>query len=209
MYERYSRRVGWSFDLLDSKGDSAKGLRLAVCEISGEGAERLHQEAGAHSIQHITRSRNADRIHTSNASIVVFNRAELDGRGSRLLKSGEIRFDTFRGHGAGGQHRNVTDSAVRATHVPSGTMATVTSGRSQAQNRELVLVVLLARLAESDQAEQDAGVQRKRRSQAKAGRAQTTRVYDLVRDVVRCGRTGKKIRRVKRVLDGDLSELLE
>lgn len=209
MYERYSRKVGWDFDVLDAREGGRRGaLRMAVCEIKGAGADKLHQEAGAHSIQHITRSRNKDRIHTSNASIAVFDAADLRARAKRSLAAGEVRIDTFRGSGAGGQHRNVTDSAVRALHVPTGEMVTVTSGRSQGDNREQALAVLMSRLVKRADGEHHEAIQQKRAKQARAGRAQTTRVYDLIRDMVRCERTGQKVRRVRKVLDGDLSAFL-
>jgi peptide chain release factor 1 len=102
----------------------------------------------------------------------------------------------------------VTDSAVRAVHVPTGEIATVTSGRSQGINREQAIAVLMARVAEREQRSRDEKTQTHRRQHVKAGRAQTTRVYDLIRDMVRCERTGKKIRRVQRILDGNLDELL-
>lgn len=206
MYERYSRRQGWSFEVLEARGDP--GVRLAVAEVSGRGAGILRGEAGAQSIQHITRSRNADRIHTSNASVVVLDASSLEGRAAALLRAGDVRVDTFRGRGKGGQHRNVTDSAVRVTHLATGETATVLSGRSQTQNRERALTVLAARLSEREREARESAVQTRRRAHVAAGRAQTTRVYDLVRDVVRDGRTGKKIRRVRKVLDGDLGELL-
>jgi peptide chain release factor 1 len=208
MYERYARRRGWAFTVLDRREDRAGGLRQATFEVGGDGVGALHREAGAHSIQHLTRSRNADRIHTSNASIVVFDQSELVARGDALVSRGDVRVDTFRGHGAGGQHRNVTDLAVRATYLPTGDTATVTSGRSQVINRAQALAVLASRIADREDADRRANLQRRRSTQARAGRAQTTRVYDLVRDMVRCERTGRKIRRVRKVLDGDLSELV-
>lgn len=207
MYERYSRKAGWSFVLLEARR-AGDGVRLAVFEVRGAGADRLHGEAGAHSIQHVTRSRGDGRIHTSNASVVVFDLAEVDRQAGVLVHKGDIRLDRFRGSGAGGQHRNVTDSAIRATHIPSGEMATVTSGRSQTANREQALAVLMARLQQRESAAQLRGVAQRRAHQARAGRAQSTRVYDCVRDVVRCARTGQKVGRVKAVLNGDLDRLL-
>ena len=204
MYERYSRRRGWELETLDTRSDGA-GLRFALLEIRGAGVARLCEEAGAHSIQHLTRSRKDDRIHTSTATVAVFPLEQNDD-GERLVRAGDIRIDTFRGSGKGGQHRNVTDSAVRALHLPSGEMATITSGRSQGQNREQALTVLLGRLQAKAQAETRARKQTQRGQQTQAQRAKAIRVYDLVRDMVRCD-SGLKVRQVRRILDGDLDAL--
>jgi peptide chain release factor 1 len=206
MYERYCRKTGWTFELLDAK-DDGQGLRQATFQISGKGVSVLHGEAGAHSIQHITKSRKKDRIHTSNASIAVFDLSELSSS-SLTVPDSDIRFDTFRGSGAGGQHRNVTDSAVRALHIPSGEMVTITSGRSQGQNRQLARQLLMAKLADKAQSGHAQQVQSRRSVQSKAGRGHQTRVYDMITDMVRCQRSGKKVRRADKVLDGDMSQLL-
>jgi peptide chain release factor 1 len=207
MYERYCRRKSWTVERLEERMEGS-GLRSCVLRIEGAAAV-LHGEAGCHSIQHKTRSRRQDRIHTSTVTVAVFDAAELDRRAERLLRVGEVRIDTFRGHGAGGQHRNVTDSAVRAVHLPTGETATLISGRSQAQNRERVLEVLTARLASKAEAAHQRRLQGKRREQTRAEQARTVRVYDLIRDMVRCDLTARKVKRVKRILDGDLDLLLK
>lgn len=204
MYERYSRKRGWKFELLESK-DDGRGLRFAVCELRGQGVGKLHAEAGAHSIQHLTRSRSKDRIHTSTATVAVFDKPAKE-EGEVLVRRGDIRIDTFRGSGAGGQHRNVTDSAVRAIHLPTGEMATVISGRSQTQNRERVLAVLLGRLQAKAEGERTAEEQLQRGRQTRAEKARAIRVYDQVRDMVRCA-DGTKVSGVRRVLDGNLDSL--
>jgi peptide chain release factor 1 len=204
MYQRHARKRGWEIEVLETRGEGA-ALRFAVFEVSGEGAARLHQEAGAHSIQHLTRSRKDNRVHTSTATVAVFAPVK-SGIGESLVRSGDIRVDTFRGSGKGGQHRNVTDSAVRVLHLPSGEMATVTSGRSQTQNRALALSVLLGRLRSRERERELASAQRQRSAQTQAQRAKAIRVYDLVRDMVRCA-DGRKVKRVRNVLDGDLDAL--
>lgn len=201
MYERYCRKIGWEIELLDENRDG-NAVRSAVCEVSGNGVERLHGEAGTHTVQHVTMSRRKDRVHSSNASVVVLNVERNEGE--QLFRSGDVRIDTFRGSGKGGQHRNKTDSAVRALHVPTGEMATVTSGRSQGKNREAALAVLAARLGSHAQARRDESVQRRRRQSVAAGRSESARTYDLVRGVVRCDRTGVKVQQARRVLNGEL-----
>lgn len=208
MYTRYCSNNRLHLKVVDQKG-KGKGLRLAVCIIRGKGAGRLLGEGGTHSIQHITRSRRKDRIHTSTVTVACFplqNKSQQTET-KKSLARGEVRIDTFRGSGKGGQHRNKTDSAVRALHLPSGEQATVTSGRSQSKNREQALAILGARLAATQQAENRRAIQARRQKQTRAERSRAIRVYDLVRDMVRCG-DGRKIYGVQKILDGDLSSVL-
>jgi peptide chain release factor 1 len=205
MYGRWAESAGLKWDLLDRR-EHGKGLRLGVYRLAGDGCERLIGEAGAHKVQRVTRSRNKDRIHTSTATLVCY-RAPGPATAFALNPS-DIRIDTFRGSGAGGQHRNVTDSAVRAVHIPSGEIATVTSGRSQHINRELALEVLAGRLAARESASRHDALQTARGQSTQAQRARAIRTYDEVRNVVRCSRTGQKIRDVAGVLDGKIDALL-
>jgi len=203
MYSRYASQRGWEAEIMEARVGKV-GLRLAILQIRGRGVGTLSAESGAHSIQHMTRSRKDDRIHTSTATVAV---SPVTAGGGFLVHADDIRIDTFRGSGKGGQHRNVTDSAVRALHVPTGEMATVTSGRSQGENRKRARAVLLARLQARADASACAQQQAQRRQQTQAQRAKAIRVYDLVRDMVRCTDTGLKIKHVQRVLDGDLDLL--
>lgn len=206
MYQRHARRQGWTFDVCDTR-ESDAGVRQVTVEVRGAGAGALAAEGGAHSVQHITRSRRKDRIHTSTVTVAVLPiPAGRTVDWERRLK-GEVRCDTFRGSGAGGQHRNVTDSAVRLVHEPTSETVTVTSGRSQHENRDRALRVLIARLDAAHTQQQADGRQRQRREQTRAERARAVRVYDLVRDMVRCA-DGRKVRGVKRIMDGHLDELL-
>lgn len=203
MYCAYGKRVHWRVEVLDIR-HGTPGIRQATLRFSGKGTDRLQREAGVHAVQHLTRSRKKDRIHTSTASIAVFPESKDPKHPLRLS---DVRVDTFRGSGAGGQHRNVTDSAVRVTHKPSGLTAVVTSGRSQQVNREQALAVLEARLTADRHAEAHGAVNRTRQAQiAGASRSATSRVYDRVRDMIRC-KDGTKVRGVEAVLAGDLDRL--
>ena len=205
MYGRWATSRGFKWELLDRR-EQGHGLRLGVYRVEGEGCECLMGEAGAHKVQRVTRSRSKDRIHTSTATLVCYR---APGPTSTFkLNPSEVRIDTFRGSGAGGQHRNVTDSAVRAVHVPTGEMATVTSGRSQGINRERALEVLTARLEARRQVGQHEALQAARGRSTQAQRARAIRTYDEVRNVVRCSRTDQKVRDVAGVLDGRIDSLM-
>lgn len=202
MYARYARRRSWRSQLLEEHDDPP---RLLVLRVWGKGVERLLGEGGIHKVQHKTRSRRQDRIHTSVVTVAVL---EPPAEIGRVLRSCDVRIDTFRGSGAGGQHRNVTDSAVRAVHTPTGETATVTSGRSQGANRDAVIGVLAARLQARHQDTATAQTNRSRQRQAgQADRAGAGRVYDRVRDMVRM-QDGRKVQGVERVLSGDLDKLI-
>lgn len=190
--------------------NEAAGVRLATLKASGSGCERLLGESGVHSIQHITRSRKKDRIHTSTVTVVALSVAEIeltDAEHSFDLERDEIRIDTFRGSGAGGQHRNKTDSAVRATHIPSGEVVTITSGRSQHKNKEAARLLLAMKLKEKVSASQAETSRDQRRAHTSGERARALRTYDLVRDVVRCS-NGSKVRGAAKVLAGDLDRII-
>jgi peptide chain release factor 1 len=203
MYAAWAKRRGWSFELLDVR-EGEPGIRQATVRVSGDAVNAIAQEVGVHAVQHITRSRRKDRIHTSTASIAAYPE-RMDPL--RRLPMGEVRIDTFRGSGPGGQHRNVTDSGVRATHQPSGLTASVTSGRSQGINREKALAVLESRwLAQQTDVARERVEGVRRRQVAGASRSATSRVYDRVRDMVRT-KDGRKVRGVAAILGGDLAPL--
>lgn len=205
MYQRFCLRKGLTCKILDERS-SGKELRSTTLLVKGQGADRLLAESGAHSIQHTTRSRSDGRIHTSTVTVAVFPAASQD-EVRKAMNAGEIRVDTFRGSGRGGQHRNTCDSAVRAVHLPTGEMATVTSGRSQSQNRERALAVLCGRLEKREKELRKNAEEKERRRQTSAHRAQAIRTYDLVRGVVRSSE-GRKFYAVRQILDGDLDRLL-
>jgi len=200
MYTRYARRNNLDFISLDERWESGQ-LRFALIEITGKGASNLLQEAGGHSIQHITKSRSKDRIHTSTATVAVF---PLQKKAEKEISLKDIRIDTFRGSGKGGQHRNVTDSAVRATYIPTGEMATVTSGRSQIENRKQALSVLVSRISAQDKSNRLKHQQKERTRQTQAEKAKAIRVYDLIQGMVRSPYKNSKVRQPEKVLDGQL-----
>jgi protein subunit release factor A len=201
MYQNWSLKKGFQFDLLEVRS-SGQGIRFASFKICSN--LDLTQEAGVHAIQHKTRSRKKDRIHTSTASVAVLK--ENSNLASSLNQS-DLRIDTFRGSGAGGQHRNKTDSAVRVVHTPTQITVTRSSGRSQHQNKESAINelqdILKARKNQKFLNQQD----HIRQSQLqKVSRSSTTRVYDLCTDTVRSKTS--KVSGAKKILEGDLDRIL-
>lgn len=203
MYQRYCRAENLRYEVLEIR-EGEPGLRAATVKISGVNAGRFAGEGGTHRIQHKTRSRKQDRIHTSTATVAILPIARSFG--APELDMSEVKVEPFRSSGPGGQHRNKSECAIRATHLPSGETATI-DGRSQKQNRDAALELLAARVAAgAAQAERD-GRQQLRSAQTMAERARAVRTYDEIRDVIRC-EGGKKVKGVRKVLDGDLAPLM-
>lgn len=203
MYSRYCKVAGLRCEPLELR-PGEPGLRGVALRISGAGAGKLAGEGGAHRIQHKTRSRNQDRIHTSTATVAVLPVPQRTG--GRGLDPATVKVEPFRSSGPGGQHRNKSECAIRATHLPSGETATI-DGRSQHRNREQALELLAARVAAAQQEAASVDRQQLRSAQTMAERARAVRTYDEIRDVIRCD-GGKKVRGVRRVLSGALDPLL-
>lgn len=195
MYLRFTRRRGLRCEIAE-RADEGRGLRSATLIIEG-GLGLLRGEAGEHIVQRKTRSRRADRIHTSHVAVRVL---VLEPRGAVKIDRREIRREAVRGSGPGGQHRNRRATAIRLTHLPSGITASCDT-RSQKDNEAQAMRVLEARLAAHIAAGRAARRLNERRAQAKP-----RRIYDFVRGMIR-ERSGGKTRKLERVLDGRL-ELL-
>lgn len=204
MYAKFAQRKGWGFDVVSASW-RGNGLREAVAIVKGRGLSVLANESGVHRIQRVSVTEKRGRVHTSAASVAVLPVAES---AEIVVAERDIRINTYRGTGAGGQHRNKTDSAVRITHAPSGIVVTCEDERSQTTNKERAMVVLRARLWQAQQERDAATRSRDRRQQiGLADRSEKMRTYDLPEGVVIDHRTGRRIPRVKDVLKGRL-ELL-
>lgn len=207
MYQRYADLHGWKFQLLEESPGEVGGYREAVAQISGRGAyARLKYESGVHRVQRVPETETQGRIHTSAATVAVLPEVEdIDVD----IKPDDIKIDTMRSSGAGGQHVNTTDSAVRITHLPSGIVVTA-SQKSQHQNRATAMKVLQARLYEAQRDARDTARSDARREQVGSGdRSERIRTYNFPQGRVTDHRINLTLYKLDKVIAGDaLDELI-
>ncbi|RIA55484.1 peptide chain release factor 1 [Dichotomicrobium thermohalophilum] len=208
MYQRYAEAHGWSVQVLSASESEVGGYREIIASISGKGVyARLKFESGVHRVQRVPETESGGRIHTSAATVAVLPEAEeIDIE----IRNEDLRIDTMRSSGAGGQHVNTTDSAVRITHLPTGIVVT-SSEKSQHQNRARAMQVLRARLfdEERQRAEQERAAERK--DQVGSGdRSQRIRTYNFPQGRVTDHRIGLTVHKLSQVLAGDgLDEIID
>ncbi|MCL4189797.1 MAG: peptide chain release factor 1 [Rhodobacteraceae bacterium] len=207
MYQRFAEAQGWRFQLLEFAATELGGVREAVARIEGEGVyARLKFESGVHRVQRVPQTEAGGRIHTSAATVAVLPEAE---EVEVVIDPAEIRIDTMRASGAGGQHVNTTDSAVRITHLPTGIVVTA-SEKSQHQNRAAAMAVLRARLYDRARARATAERAAERKGQVGSGdRSERIRTYNFPQGRVTDHRINLTLYRLPEVLAGDLGALLD
>ena len=207
MYQRFADARGWKLEVVGSNPGTAGGFKEVVARISGEAVfGQLKYESGTHRVQRVPATESQGRIHTSAATVAILPEADaLDF----TLDNKDIRKDTFRASGAGGQHVNKTESAVRLTHLPTGTVVECQDGRSQHQNYEQALQVMRTRLWESADRERRAIEAEERKSQVGTGdRSGKIRTYNFPQGRVTDHRIGLSLHALDRVLTGDLDEIV-
>lgn len=208
MYSRYAQLMGWKVDVVDASPGDAGGYKEIVCNVSGDGVfGHMKWESGVHRVQRVPATETQGRIHTSAATVAVLpapENIEID------VKPEDIRIDTMRSSGAGGQHVNTTDSAVRITHLATGIMVT-SSEKSQHVNREKAMEQLKIRLYEKQRAEADAERAEARASQIGSGdRSQKVRTYNYPENRVTDHRIGLTLYSLDRIISGDkLQDVVE
>ena len=206
MYQRLAETRGWRWEVVDAAPTELGGFRELVAEVSGKGVfAALKFESGVHRVQRVPETESGGRIHTSAATVAVLPEAEevdVD------IPAGNIRIDTKRASGAGGQHVNTTDSAVRITHVPTGIVVT-SSEKSQHQNRARAMQVLRARLYDLERTRRDAARAADRKGQVGTGdRSERIRTYNFPQGRLTDHRIGLTLYKLDQVMQGDLGEVL-
>ena len=207
MYQRYAEAHGWSFDIVEENQTELGGIKEVVAHIKGEGVfARLKYESGVHRVQRVPTTESGGRIHTSAATVAVLPEAEdVDVE----INSGDLRVDTMRSSGAGGQHVNTTDSAVRITHLPTGLVVT-SSEKSQHRNREIAMQVLKARLFDLERQRADDARSADRKSQVGSGdRSERIRTYNFPQGRMTDHRINLTLYKLDAVMQGDLDEVID
>lgn len=208
MYQRYADLNGWTCEIISMSENDLGGYREIVASITGRGVfSKLKFESGVHRVQRVPATENQGRIHTSAATVAVLPEAEevdID------IRPEDIRIDTMRASGAGGQHVNRTDSAVRITHIPTGIIV-VSAEKSQHQNRKLAMQVLRSRLYEAEREKVDSARSEVRKSQVGSGdRSQRIRTYNFPQGRVTDHRINLTVHNIERVMDGTgLGEIID
>ncbi|QBX35645.1 peptide chain release factor 1 [Paracoccus liaowanqingii] len=208
MYRRHAEGQGWQFQMLDLTRTELGGVKEATARIEGAGVfARLKYESGVHRVQRVPTTESGGRIHTSAATVAVLPEAAEDV--AIDIPAGDIRIDTMRASGAGGQHVNTTDSAVRITHLPTGIVVT-SSEKSQHQNRANAMAVLRARLYDMQRAAADAERSADRKSQVGSGdRSERIRTYNYPQGRLTDHRINLTLYALDRIMAGDLSEIID
>jgi peptide chain release factor 1 len=208
MYSRYAERRGWQVEVISMSASDLGGYKEIIAKISGQGAySRLKFESGGHRVQRVPATETQGRIHTSACTVAVM--PEADEIVDVVLNPAELRVDTFRASGAGGQHVNKTDSAVRVTHLPTGVVVECQDDRSQHKNRARALAVLAARLKDRQIREQQSRTAATRKLLIGSGdRSERIRTYNFPQGRVTDHRINLTLYRIGPIMDGDLDELV-
>jgi peptide chain release factor 1 len=209
MYARYAERRGWKVDVVSANESELGGYKEIIARVVGEGAySRLKFESGGHRVQRVPATEAQGRIHTSACTVAIL--PEADEIGEVEINPAEIRIDTFRASGAGGQHINKTDSAVRITHLPTGIVVECQDDRSQHRNKAQAMAVLAARIKDTQLREQQAGIASTRKSLIGSGdRSERIRTYNFPQGRVTDHRINLTLYKIDFIMDGDLDELLD
>jgi peptide chain release factor 1 len=208
MYGRYAERQGWQVETLNENPGEHGGFREVICRVVGRGAfSRLKFESGTHRVQRVPATEAQGRIHTSAVTVAIL--PELDEIERIDLNPADLRIDTFRASGAGGQHVNKTDSAIRITHLPTGIVVECQDERSQHKNRSRAMALLSARLLAAEQEKQTAAQAESRKLQIGSGdRSERIRTYNFPQGRVTDHRINLTLYRLPEIMEGALDELL-
>jgi peptide chain release factor 1 len=207
MYVRYAERNRWQVEIISESPGEVGGYKEVIARIIGQGAYSvLKFESGAHRVQRVPATEAQGRIHTSACTVAVL--PEVDDVADVVLNPADLRIDTFRASGAGGQHINKTDSAVRITHLPTGTVVECQDGRSQHQNKAQAMRVLAARIKDKQERDAHSKIAAERKSLVGSGdRSERIRTYNFPQGRVTDHRINLTLYKIAAIMDGDLDEL--
>lgn len=208
MYVKYAESQGWKIEIMEAQDSEAGGYSLISFMVKGEGVySKLKYESGSHRVQRVPKTETQGRVHTSTATVLVMPEAEeVDVE----INPGDLRIDTYRASGAGGQHINKTDSAVRITHIPTGTVTTSQDGRSQHDNKDKAMRAMRTKLYEMKLREQEEALGSERRSKIGSGdRSEKIRTYNYPQNRVTDHRIGLTIQQLDRIMEGKLEDIIE
>lgn len=208
MYTMYGESRGWKSEILDSNVTGIGGIKEISFSIDAEGAySRLKYESGVHRVQRVPETESSGRIHTSTVTVAVLPEADdVDVE----LNMNDVEIDTYRASGAGGQHVNKTDSAIRLTHAPSGIVVTCQDERSQHKNKEKAFKLLRTKLFDIAQLEQEKEISQNRKSQVGTGdRSERIRTYNFSQGRVTDHRINLTLYKIEAIMNGDLDELID
>jgi peptide chain release factor 1 len=208
MYGRYAERQGWRVEIVSESPSDLGGYREIVARIVGHGVyAKLKFESGGHRVQRVPETEAQGRIHTSACTVAVL--AEADPVADITINPADIRIDTFRASGAGGQHINKTDSAVRITHLPTGIVVECQDDRSQHRNRAQAMAVLASRLVDKERRERQQKEAAHRKSLIGSGdRSERIRTYNFPQGRVTDHRINLTLYKIDAIMQGDLDELI-
>ena len=207
MYVKYAESQGWKVEVMEAEESEAGGFSLISFNVIGDGVYgKLKYESGSHRVQRVPKTETQGRVHTSTATVLVM--PEMEEVDVQINKS-DLRIDTYRASGAGGQHINKTESAVRITHLPTGIVATSQDGRSQHDNRDKAMKALVARVYDYFQSQQTEAIDSERKSKVGTGdRAEKIRTYNYPQNRVTDHRIGLTIQQLDRIIEGKLDDII-
>lgn len=209
MYSRYAATVGWRIEVLSENAGEHGGYKEIICRVEGEGVYgRLKFESGAHRVQRVPETESQGRVHTSACTVAIM--PEVDTDHSVEINPADLRIDTYRASGAGGQHINKTDSAVRITHIPTGTVVACQDERSQHKNKAKAMALLISRIEDAKRSAQHTANTEMRRDLVGSGdRSERIRTYNFPQGRLTDHRINLTLYKLEAVMEGDLNELLD